>query len=104
MCASHLDQLDEEFQSYMATLRETVQAKTAVPTSQVYVSIIDVTIQHRTIIMSLSIVLLIVSLPQPLFSSLSRVWSGFQDEVVLLSVLSTLISGVKPFTKARIDL
>ena len=30
----------------MATLRETVQAKTAVPTSQVYVSIVDVTIQH----------------------------------------------------------
>ena len=57
-----------------------------------------------TIIMSLSIVLLIVSSPQPLFSSLSRVWSGFQDEVVLLSVLSTLISGVKPFTKVCIDL
>ena len=45
------------------------------------------------------LILLLLS-PQPLFSSLSRVWSGFQDEVVLLSVLSTLISGVKPFTQA----
>ena len=38
LCTEHLDQLEQEFQSKMETLRETVQAKTAVPTAQVYVS------------------------------------------------------------------
>ena len=36
---------------------------------------------------------------QPLFITLSQVWSGFQDEVVLLSVLSNLLNSMVPFTK-----
>ena len=36
---------------------------------------------------------------QPLFIALSQVWSGYQDEVVLLSVLSNLLSSLSPFTK-----
>ena len=35
---------------------------------------------------------------QPLFITLSQVWSGFQDEVVLLSVLSNLLNSMAPFT------
>ena len=38
-CAEHLDQLEQEFHSKMEALKETVQAKTAVPTAQVYVSV-----------------------------------------------------------------
>ena len=38
LCAEHLDQLEQNFKSQMNNLRETVQAKTAVPTAQVYVS------------------------------------------------------------------
>ena len=37
-CAEHLDQLEEDLGAMMASLKEIVQSKTAVPTSQVYVS------------------------------------------------------------------
>ena len=37
-CAEHLDQLEEDLGTMMASLKEIVQSKTAVPTSQVYVS------------------------------------------------------------------
>eukprot|EP00731_Ephydatia_muelleri_P037741 Em0550g4a len=59
-CGSLLEQVEQDFRSTMAGLRATVQSKTAVPTSQVY----------------------------PLFTSLSKLWCRFQDEVVLLSVFS----------------
>ena len=36
---------------------------------------------------------------QPLFVALSQIWCGFQDEVVLLSVLSNLLTTLVPFTK-----
>lgn len=36
---------------------------------------------------------------QPLFISLSQIWSEFQDEVVLLSVLNNLLTSLSPFTK-----
>ena len=38
-CAEHLDQLEEDFGTRMTSLKEIVQSKTAVPTSQVYVSV-----------------------------------------------------------------
>lgn len=38
LCAEHLDQLEQDFISQLSNLRDTVQAKTAVPTAQVYVS------------------------------------------------------------------
>ena len=38
-CAEHLDQLEEDLGTRMASLKEIVQSKTAVPTSQVYVSV-----------------------------------------------------------------
>ncbi|XP_064396896.1 cilia- and flagella-associated protein 206-like isoform X2 [Halichondria panicea] len=75
-CAEHLDQLEEEFSSGMESLKEIVQSKTAVPTSHVY----------------------------PLFLSLSQTWMGFQDEVVLLSVLSNLLTSLNPFIQNVIDL
>lgn len=68
--AEHLDHLEADFQSTMESLKSIVQSKTAVPTSQVY----------------------------PLFTLVSNHWSGYQDEVVLLSVLSTLLSQLPQFT------
>ena len=40
-----------------------------------------------------------VSNMQPLFIALCQMWTGFQDEVVLLSVLSNLLSTMSVFTK-----
>ena len=37
-CAEQLDRLEQEFHQKVVELQATVQAKTAVPTSQVYVS------------------------------------------------------------------
>ena len=36
---------------------------------------------------------------QPLFIALCQIWIGFQDEVVLLSVLSNLLNSMTIFTK-----
>lgn len=74
-CAEQLDRLGHELGARMEELKDTVQAKTAVPTAQVY----------------------------PLFISLSQLWAGFQDEVVLLSMLSSLLSSLAPFTKNASD-
>ena len=38
---------------------------------------------------------------QPLFIALSQIWTGFQDEVVLLSVLSNLLNSMSVFTKVH---
>ncbi|XP_065828631.1 cilia- and flagella-associated protein 206-like [Oscarella lobularis] len=62
---------EAEFREKMQSLKETVQSKTAVPTAHVY----------------------------PLFVDLSDLWTGFQDEMVLLSVLSNILANLDPFTK-----
>ena len=36
---------------------------------------------------------------QPQFIHLSQLWSGFQDEMVLLSVLSNILASLDPFTR-----
>ena len=38
---------------------------------------------------------------QPQFINISHVWSGFQDEMVLLSVLSNIQTSLDPFSKVR---
>lgn len=53
----------------MESVRVTVSSKTAVPTAQVY----------------------------PQFISLAHHWAGFQDEMVLLSVLSNVLSSLDQF-------
>lgn len=73
-CAQQLEELENNFQTRMQQLKETVQAKSAVPTAHVY----------------------------PLFISLAQLWSGFQDEVVILSVLSNIITSFTPFIKNSI--
>ena len=36
---------------------------------------------------------------QPQFITLAHLWTGFQDEMVLLSVLSNILASLEPFTK-----
>ena len=74
----------------MDTLKDTVQSKTAVPTAQVYVCLI---------VNLFDTFFIIIIILQPLFISLSQIWSEFQDEVVLLSVLNNLLTSLSPFTK-----
>ncbi|CAB3992266.1 Hypothetical predicted protein [Paramuricea clavata] len=70
-CARQTEALEIQFKARMENLRNTVQSKTAVPTAQVY----------------------------PQFINLSHIWTGFQDEMVLLSVLSNIQSSLGPFSK-----
>lgn len=68
-CAQQLETMDKQYGAQMEQLKATVQSKTAIPTSQVY----------------------------PLFISLSKLWNSFQDEIVLLSVLSNMTANLQPF-------
>ena len=124
----------------MVELQATVQAKTAVPTSQVYVggvgrggggewegegciagggdqstaalTLTKFVLLHGVCVCACVCVHAVVVIHalcvcclfpfQPLFVALSQIWCGFQDEVVLLSVLSNLLSTLVPFTKVSL--
>ncbi|XP_072498882.1 cilia- and flagella-associated protein 206 isoform X1 [Notamacropus eugenii] len=75
-CAQEVEMMIKQLAAQMEQLKMTVQAKTAVPTSQVY----------------------------PIFIALSGLWSSFQDETVLLSVLSNLTTHLGPFLGAHEEL
>lgn len=85
----------------MESLKATVQSKTAVPTAQVYVS-------HILCIHFLLAYVHVYAHPlvyiQPLFMSLSQHWTGYQDEVVLLSVQSSLLFQLAQFTQTSASL
>ena len=110
-CAQQVETLESQLASRMEQLQATVQSKTAVPTAQVYVNEIFC---FET---NLSTVLIILgnheSLAckiirnyinfQPQFIHLSQIWSGFQDEMVLLSVLSNILVSLEPFTRVSTE-
>lgn len=75
-CAQQVEALEQQLAARMEQLQATVQSKTAVPTAQVY----------------------------PQFIHLSQLWSGFQDEMVLLSVLSNILASLDPFTRGHKEL
>ncbi|KAK2176817.1 hypothetical protein NP493_637g01014 [Ridgeia piscesae] len=72
-CAQQVEQLESHLASRLEQLQATVQSKTAVPTAQVY----------------------------PQFIHLAQIWSGFQDEMVLLSVLSNILVSLEPFSRSH---
>lgn len=88
----------------MEQLQATVQSKTAVPTAQVYVSshchyyylqcCDSLTADRRKTNAML----------QPQFIHLAQIWSGFQDEMVLLSVLSNILASLEPFVRGHRDI
>ncbi|CAK8690676.1 cilia- and flagella-associated protein 206-like [Clavelina lepadiformis] len=75
-CAQQVEMLVNQLSARMEQLQQTVQSKTAVPTAQVY----------------------------PQFISISHLWTCFQDEMVLLSVLSNILASIEPFTRTQRDL
>lgn len=50
----------------------------------------------------LTILFLFFCLFQPQFITLAHLWTGFQDEMVLLSVLSNILASLEPFAKVCI--
>jgi len=72
-CAQQVESLESQLASRMQQLHLTVQSKTAVPTAQVY----------------------------PQFMHLAQIWSNFQDEMVMLSVLSNILVSLEPFMKVQ---
>lgn len=75
-CAHHIEALQNQLRQRLEQLQTTVQSRTAVPTAQVY----------------------------PQFINLAHIWTGFQDEMVLLSVLSNIMNSLEPFTRNHRDI
>ncbi|XP_076872675.1 cilia- and flagella-associated protein 206 [Brachyhypopomus gauderio] len=76
LCAKQVEILQTELAGTMRMLRATVHSKTAVPTSQVF----------------------------PHFTALAKLWAGLQDEKLLLSMLSTMVTSLRPFLSAQSQL
>ncbi|KAJ8026094.1 hypothetical protein HOLleu_33834 [Holothuria leucospilota] len=74
-CAQQVEMLESQLASRLEQLQATVQSKTAVPTAQVY----------------------------PQFINLAHIWSGFQDEMVLLSVLSNILASLEPYARGHME-
>jgi len=70
----HVESLRLKYLVQMDNVKDTVSSKTAVPTAQVY----------------------------PQFISLAHLWSAFQDEMVLVSVLSNLMSSLDQFAQTHL--
>ncbi|KAM6186570.1 cilia- and flagella-associated protein 206 [Rhynchocyon petersi] len=68
-CAQEVEMMIKQLAANLEQLKITVKSKTAVPTSQVF----------------------------PIFITLSNLWTSFQDETVLLSVLNNLTLHLEPF-------
>ncbi|XP_077018496.1 cilia- and flagella-associated protein 206 [Tamandua tetradactyla] len=68
-CAREVEMMTKQLGAQLEHLKMTVKSKIAVPTSQVF----------------------------PVFMALSSLWTSFQDETVLLSVLSNLTTHLEPF-------
>eukprot|EP00116_Pleurobrachia_bachei_P001541 sb/3461803/ len=75
VATDQINTLERDLRSVLIQLQNTIQSKTAVPTNQVY----------------------------PKFISLAKIWTGFQDEMVLLSVISNIQTNLEPFTKSHRD-
>ncbi|XP_039709013.1 cilia- and flagella-associated protein 206 isoform X4 [Pteropus medius] len=68
-CAQEVEMMTKQLGAQLEQLKMIVKSKTAVPTSQVF----------------------------PIFISLSKLWTSFQDESVLISVLSSLTAHLERF-------
>ncbi|XP_070782318.1 cilia- and flagella-associated protein 206 [Enoplosus armatus] len=73
LCAKHIEVLQSELSSHIKLLKDTVKSKTAVPTAKVF----------------------------PLFKTLSKLWSGLQDEAELLTILNGIMLNLQPFVASQ---
>ncbi|KAJ8008919.1 hypothetical protein DPEC_G00083420 [Dallia pectoralis] len=76
VCAKQVESLQTDLGSQIHLLRLTVHSKTAVPTGQVY----------------------------PHFTALEKLWSGLQNEMVRLDILSSIMVNLRPFLAAQSQL
>ncbi|XP_029352175.1 cilia- and flagella-associated protein 206 [Echeneis naucrates] len=72
-CTQHVESLQRELTAQIMLLKETLKLRTAVPTANVF----------------------------PLFKTLSKLWSGLQDEAELLHILSRIRLNLQPFIAAQ---
>lgn len=72
-CAQEVEIMIKQLGAQLEHLKSTVKSRTAVPTSQVF----------------------------PIFIALASLWTSFQDEIVLISVLTSLTSHLEPFLGAH---
>ncbi|KAI4567383.1 hypothetical protein MJG53_008962 [Ovis ammon polii x Ovis aries] len=72
-CAQEVEMMIKQLEAQLEQLKLTVKSKTAIPTSQVF----------------------------PIFIALSNLWTSFQDETVLISILSNLTTHLEPFLGAH---
>ncbi|XP_023419842.1 cilia- and flagella-associated protein 206 [Cavia porcellus] len=72
-CAQEVEMMMKQLAAQLEQLKLTVKSKTAVPTSQVF----------------------------PIFMALANLWTSFQDETVLISILSNLTTHLEPFLGAH---
>nr|XP_044994570.1 cilia- and flagella-associated protein 206 isoform X2 [Jaculus jaculus] len=68
-CAQEVEMMTKQLEAQLEQLKITVKSKTAVPTSQVF----------------------------PVFIAVASLWISFQDETVLISILSNLTTHLEPF-------
>ncbi|XP_018599039.1 cilia- and flagella-associated protein 206 [Scleropages formosus] len=76
LCAKRVETLQADLHSEMEELKATVQSRAAVPTAQVF----------------------------PRFTALAKLWSGFQDEMIFLSVLNNMVTSLKSFLASQSQL
>ncbi|XP_006264514.1 cilia- and flagella-associated protein 206 isoform X2 [Alligator mississippiensis] len=75
-CAQEVEMMQKQFAAQMEHLKSIVQAKTAVPTSQVF----------------------------PVFIALANLWTSFQDEIILLSFLTNIAVNLHQFLGTHLQL
>ncbi|KAM5257116.1 cilia- and flagella-associated protein 206 [Ctenodactylus gundi] len=68
-CAQEVEMMIKQLRAHLEQLKMTINSKTAVPTSQVF----------------------------PVFIALANLWTSFQDETVLISILSNLTTHLEAF-------
>ncbi|XP_029902991.1 cilia- and flagella-associated protein 206 [Myripristis murdjan] len=73
LCAKQVEALQTKLESQVKLLQEMVHSRSAIPTAQVF----------------------------PHFTSLAKLWSGLQDEMVLLSILDNTAVNLQPFLAAQ---
>ncbi|XP_041661850.1 cilia- and flagella-associated protein 206 [Cheilinus undulatus] len=73
LCAKNVEILQSELSSNIKLLKETMKSKTAVPTKVVF----------------------------PLFKTLSKLWSGLQEEAELLNILNNIRLNLQPFITSQ---
>lgn len=73
MCAQRVEALQTELMAQLKLLKDTVQTKTTVPSAQVF----------------------------PMFTALSRLWSGLQDEAELLHIFNNIMQSLRRFLASQ---